>query len=482
MPFACAKAVCATFCAAIAGALIPIFGPDFPSQCISPDAPEHGRMSIDPAIITESAREAELFRRMYANVSSVAASNHLPQHRQHHQHHVHYPQMHNGGVGISHQYSQERALPSPTSIPSPRLGRRALNVQQRYGSRHEFERERAGFDEQTRFERGPSSTYGTDSEPETHPGTEMASLSHHLHRGGLPYPPLSPPRSSGNGNSWTVVNHPPPPPLRLHPHPHPQHPYTSPTPTSAYTSIAYREGELPHPTDTGGGSVPGPNPFLSAIPRFGHSQRFESHQHHHQPQGPFHEQQRLPSIHSSVLSAWKHGDASTLPRYQNHHNIPILHPLNISTTAKRPAVEVGDAEYDDYSSSEKSSPATTATSTTSPSLCSQQASALRRGSGGGPEVVAGDSQQHHDPESTGAEKNAALLLMNLSVRSHADMRRCTPAADTWDEIGPRYWRREDCGGGGSRAPRGCGPESMSMSPVSGATEGHRSKRRRATSM
>ncbi|PSR92158.1 transcription regulator HTH, apses-type DNA-binding domain-containing protein, partial [Coniella lustricola] len=62
MPFSCAKAVCATFCASIAGALIPIFGPDFPSMCISPDAPEHGRMTIAPSIIADAAHEAELFR------------------------------------------------------------------------------------------------------------------------------------------------------------------------------------------------------------------------------------------------------------------------------------------------------------------------------------------------------------------------------------------------------------------------------------
>jgi hypothetical protein len=65
MPFYCAKAVCATFCYSIAGALIPIFGPTFPSQCIHHDAPEYGRMTISPLIIESASKEAEINRRIY---------------------------------------------------------------------------------------------------------------------------------------------------------------------------------------------------------------------------------------------------------------------------------------------------------------------------------------------------------------------------------------------------------------------------------
>jgi hypothetical protein len=72
MPYQCAKAVCATFCHHIAGALIPIFGPSFPSQCIPPTAPEHGRMIIDPAIVIQSTGEADHFRRVYANTVTSA--------------------------------------------------------------------------------------------------------------------------------------------------------------------------------------------------------------------------------------------------------------------------------------------------------------------------------------------------------------------------------------------------------------------------
>lgn len=74
MPYQCAKAVCATFCHHIAGALVPIFGPDFPSQCIPPYAPDHGRMIIDPTIIAQSTRDADRLRRLYADVVTSAGS------------------------------------------------------------------------------------------------------------------------------------------------------------------------------------------------------------------------------------------------------------------------------------------------------------------------------------------------------------------------------------------------------------------------
>jgi hypothetical protein len=69
MPYKCARAVCATFCYKIAGALIPIFGPDFPSQCIPPQTSEYGRMIINPQTIADAKRDAELSRRLYINSS-----------------------------------------------------------------------------------------------------------------------------------------------------------------------------------------------------------------------------------------------------------------------------------------------------------------------------------------------------------------------------------------------------------------------------
>ncbi|KAF4456967.1 hypothetical protein F53441_982 [Fusarium austroafricanum] len=67
MPYKCAKAICATFCYPIAGALIPIFGPIFPSLCVDPRLPDYGRMVINPQIIAEATRDAELVRRMHLN-------------------------------------------------------------------------------------------------------------------------------------------------------------------------------------------------------------------------------------------------------------------------------------------------------------------------------------------------------------------------------------------------------------------------------
>ena len=71
MPYYCAREVCATFCHHIAGALIPIFGPDFPSSCIPRDDPRFGRMVIDPATTEAAARQAEQFRQMSSPYSAV---------------------------------------------------------------------------------------------------------------------------------------------------------------------------------------------------------------------------------------------------------------------------------------------------------------------------------------------------------------------------------------------------------------------------
>lgn len=67
MPYHCAKAVCATFCSSISGALIPIFGADFPSQCIPPHSPDFGRMVIDSQLVHEATQQAEIYRRMYSS-------------------------------------------------------------------------------------------------------------------------------------------------------------------------------------------------------------------------------------------------------------------------------------------------------------------------------------------------------------------------------------------------------------------------------
>jgi hypothetical protein len=66
MPYSCALAVCATFCAHISGALIPIFGPNFSSQCVPISHQSYGTMIIEPIIITSATAEAESFRQQYS--------------------------------------------------------------------------------------------------------------------------------------------------------------------------------------------------------------------------------------------------------------------------------------------------------------------------------------------------------------------------------------------------------------------------------
>lgn len=470
MPFSCAKAVCATFCGSIAGALIPIFGPDFPSKCTSPDAPDHGRMAINPTIVAESAREAEMFRRMYANANSVAANSHLPsqQQQQQQQQLLHQPpQMHLGNGG-PHYSLGGPPLPSPTSIPSPRLARRVLKMQQRYGSPRDFERERLGFDGRMRFKRGPDSPYGTDSEPESHTDPEKLSLHLQLNHSSMPYSPLSPPRSSGSGAKWTVLNHP-------HPHPHPQnHPHSQshrPAPhtiaqhshsVSAPTST-YRESEFAYPTGIPGG--PGPNPLLSAVPRFGHNnQRLKPHQ---PPPHPLHSQ-RLPPIPLLIPNATTWHTTNNTPPVLSNISIPQSHHnINSKRRAADVLEETADAPYDEYDS-DKSSPTTTVTTNTSLS----RASACREDED--PEMM---MRTGPSSTTTGGDKYAATLLMNLSVRDHKDSRG--GGAGVRDQENHQQYPAQDSA---SRVPRGCGPESMSMSPVSGTADGHRSKRRRATSM
>lgn len=383
MPHACAKAVCATFCAPIAGALIPIFGPDFPSQCISPNAPEHGRMAIDPAIVAESGREAQMYRRVLANANAVNANGHLPLHPQ---------QM--------HHYSHGPALPSPTSIPSPRLARRGLH---RHGSPYDYERDRVDYGGRVCFKRGLDSPHATESDPEIHIGPETPSLPHASHHRSMPYSPMSPPRSSG----WTVANH-------------PGHSHSSSTSPNSHPHSFAEDFLYPG----------GPNPLLSAIPRFSHSSRLDHYQ----------TSQRLPPI-------------------------PRTSPSWI--TAKRPAPEAGP-EFD-YDGRTESSPRNTVTTATSRASDSRE---RERHHNGDREGEVPSSVPPHVAATTGAEKNAALLLMNLSVRDHREV-RCRDERESGSS---------DRAPEGDRVPRGCGQESMSMSPVSAAADGHRSKRRRATSM
>jgi hypothetical protein len=81
MPYSCALAVCATFCSNIAGALIPIFGPDFPARCVPPEAPEFSRMIIDRSLVVAATDQAEAFRQHYSSFTpkSTPRTSYSPQ-------------------------------------------------------------------------------------------------------------------------------------------------------------------------------------------------------------------------------------------------------------------------------------------------------------------------------------------------------------------------------------------------------------------
>ncbi|KAL2127457.1 hypothetical protein VTI74DRAFT_10697 [Chaetomium olivicolor] len=77
MPFSCAKAICATFCYKIAGALIPLFGPRFPSECIPENTSGYGRMVIDPGIVAQARRDAAAMFRAPPDMPSPRPSRSL---------------------------------------------------------------------------------------------------------------------------------------------------------------------------------------------------------------------------------------------------------------------------------------------------------------------------------------------------------------------------------------------------------------------
>lgn len=64
IPFHCARELATKFCHPIAGALIPIFGPTFPRDCLHPSSPEFDDMVISQ----ETIRAAELDTRMFFKI------------------------------------------------------------------------------------------------------------------------------------------------------------------------------------------------------------------------------------------------------------------------------------------------------------------------------------------------------------------------------------------------------------------------------
>ena len=155
MPFSCAKAVCLTFCHKIAGALIPLFGPRFPYDCVPEKTTGHGRMIIDPDIVLQAKRDANAF------------------------------------------FKPHHALPSPRSSrsASPLPSQRSARRPEPYNYHTEYDRQLL------------LSPYITDTDVDSHPRSEPYGLSTYplmppLRTAGRPPPPPTPLHSPG----WTTVN------------------------------------------------------------------------------------------------------------------------------------------------------------------------------------------------------------------------------------------------------------------------------------
>ncbi|KAL4892776.1 hypothetical protein BDV59DRAFT_202516 [Aspergillus ambiguus] len=148
LPFEAARAVAATFCWRIRHALTPIFGLDFPSQCIHPQdrTRRFGQMLIDPAIVQKVTETSIFYRGLEQQTMTVLHTGQLPalpgayrsaedvddrHHRQrrrpaliprgyyhprpHHRHHASYPDS-LGDYGSSSEFSAaESYCVSPSS-------------------------------------------------------------------------------------------------------------------------------------------------------------------------------------------------------------------------------------------------------------------------------------------------------------------------------------------------------------------------------
>ncbi|KAK8128291.1 hypothetical protein PG984_009399 [Apiospora sp. TS-2023a] len=227
------------------GALIPIFGPDFPSICIPPDVPEHGRMIIDPTIIIHSTREADRFRRLYSNMVTSGDC---------------------GGISPSRNH------------------RRPISLGGYNDARPQYPRLRV----RSRPFISSENPYGIDTDGEVSPATDRGLNDRFLYSPIQTLTPLRPPTSS-----WTPVNN-PHPHSHPHPHPHPHHhhhydtapPLPPPPPPS-----------LPH------------SHWLSAVPRLASPQPYHHttspmhasspaiyHHHHHHSHVPHMTPFAAPSI------------------------------------------------------------------------------------------------------------------------------------------------------------------------------------------
>ncbi|KAI0147598.1 hypothetical protein GGR57DRAFT_505497 [Xylariaceae sp. FL1272] len=362
MPYQCAKAVCATFCWSIAGALIPIFGPDFPSLCIAPEAPDYGRMIIESAIVIQSTREAEHFRRLYSNSTTS-------------------------------QHGQK----TDDGNPSPRRDRRMFRSGYDDASRnHPRYRIRKSYLPTPGNE---SMVYTTDTDGELSPNMERGSMSreqhHHIQRpvySSMPSmgTPGRPNHHNISSHGWTPANL---------PHGHPQ------TQSHSHPHAQYQ--------------TQGPSPWLSAIPRFTTAAHLAETSHPHTNLHPHARQPAYSTSHTNPhphshphSQSYSHGAAhSQLPSPSDPPPHPYP-PMLPSPRTKRPAAQIEDEPEHRYASLRHQSQRSNQIPPMNDRFPPRH-------------LIPDPPQRHRDRDSqsqasasgpVGVDKKAALLLMNLSVR------------------------------------------------------------------
>ncbi|KAI3322170.1 hypothetical protein HD806DRAFT_545366 [Xylariaceae sp. AK1471] len=354
MPYQCAKAICATFCQNIAGALIPIFGPEFPALCTPAEAPEYSRMIIDPAIIIQSTQEADYYRRLYSNTGSGSRND-------------------NGNISPKRDRRVFRSPYDDSTRHHPRYRIRKTYITT------------PGSD---------NSPYATDTDSEISPVTDRSGLAgetphHRLQR--FPHSPMPPmlahlrPCQPNNSHSgWTPANIP-------HSHGHPR----------PHSHAEYQAS--------------GPSPWLSAIPRFTTTAHLQASsytngnaQKHPRPQ-PFSAAHPLTHSHPQTY----HPSTAQIQLPSPSEAPPYFaQQVHQSPRAKRPASQIED---DTGTSSGHRQGITTIlrpsqmqNKSTNKENYTTEARSVRPREDDKPGGVG-----------MGADKNAALLLMNLSVRDRS---------------------------------------------------------------
>ncbi|KAK4033766.1 transcriptional repressor XBP1 [Parachaetomium inaequale] len=392
MPYSCARAICATFCHKIAGALIPLFGPQFPFECIPEKAPGHGRMVIGPEIVERARNDAAALFRPTAALPS----------------------------------------PRPSRSVSPLPSQRSARGPEPYDYHSDYDR------------RMLLSPY-TDTDVDYRPASD-----HHYGRRACPtMPPLRIPTSSSrppigpapaptpqHSPGWTAVNQPPPPPPPPHLHPayhrdpraasHHLHSELLGLNVSA-TANPWLSAVPRSPTPGAGGGDAGKWQQHPYYPRSHHPHHPHPHPHHHH-----HHETSSPAALSASLPEHAERGITLAPLRLNKRRFskvsdgrnPDNHHPNKNAAENG---DGGDEEYDASSSQAGSaSPASvTAASTLGESITkatdTPPRSPVSTGSGSGTllgaQAVAGAAAGSNDNDNNRnrrpSERNAAMMLMHM---------------------------------------------------------------------